>query len=741
MKRIISVRGRRWLHAVQALLLLAGLVIGLGDARTAQAGQIYPCGNERLGFGVVSGIQHYNVAPLRAGWYVNWGATAATAHPAGMDFAQIIRTNSTGYWTNGDTIADIVARNPGALWLIGNEPDSPVQDPTLPEAYATIYHNAYTEIKRLDPAAQVAIGGMVGATPVRMKWLDRAWAEYRRLYGADMPVDIWNVHAFVLREVRPGHGKECAPVGSTDTGTWGALIPPGVEDNCGQWIKTDELDRHDLFQQQIVRFRTWMRDHGQQNKELVVSEYGILFPEELGYPYSRVKDYMLWTFNYFSTARDTAIGYPGDDYHLVQRWAWYSLDDNNFGWGTTRSALMTSYDPSKPTVVPQLTQLGNDFVQYASAKAAACTTYVDLLPVRLTATPAGTIPYGATTTLGLTVEVQNRGTAPSPASQVRVYDGDPDAGGALIATAPLSSVPARYQGAVTVTANWTVAATGGHTLVAVVDPGNQIAESREGNNRLAVPLSFGTVNLVVTPASWRLDAGPLRPAEATQMTLLPGTVALNQVEPPSAGLSIAPIGYTLTWYDGDAPNAHQIAAETVAAPAVFGSTYTPPTQPWAPVLTDAHRLRFTATLANGAPETTLADNTAQVSVPASQPDLVLAQIRKENSGPGLAASGTFTVHLQVRIANLGTLAPPADLAVSFHAGTTTADPEIGRVALEAGGNWTTPLAWTNPSTGAHPFLAFVDPDNLIAESREDNNALSGTVFADPKNVYLPIMRR
>ena len=42
MKRIISVRGRRWLHAVQALLLLAGLAIGLGNARTAQAVQEAP---------------------------------------------------------------------------------------------------------------------------------------------------------------------------------------------------------------------------------------------------------------------------------------------------------------------------------------------------------------------------------------------------------------------------------------------------------------------------------------------------------------------------------------------------------------------------------------------------------------------------------------------------------------------------------------------------------------------------
>ncbi len=508
---------------MRVLGLVLTLALLCSAASSVFAGtQLYPCDNERLGFGVVSGIEHYDVVPLRAGWYVDWGAKLQALHPGAMDFAQVVRVTYQGYYVpGGQELGAIVDRNRGSLWLIGNEPDSPAQDNVSPEDYAHVYRQAYYDIKRLDPTAQVAIGGIVQATPLRMKWLDRVWNEYQRAYGEPMPVDIWNVHAFVLREARPGHGSECTP-NPNDTGTWGAGIPLGLTDNCGLWITTGQLDDHDLFAQQIVRFRQWMFDHGQQNKELVVSEYGILFNEELGYTSTRVRDYMRWTFDYFTTTRDLRLGYPADDYHLVQRWAWFSLDVNSFGWGTTRSALMTTYDPLQPSVVPQLTDLGRDFRDYAQAKQTTCPAYVDLQPIRFQVTHPGTITYGEPTQLGLVLEVRNQGNVQSLPSQVRFWDGDPGAGGSVIGTVPLPAVPARYQGTVTVSLNGSLPAWDKHTVIAEVDSASQISETREDNNRLATTVDFGTANLAVGAApQWRLDYGPLRPGEAAQITLLP----------------------------------------------------------------------------------------------------------------------------------------------------------------------------------------------------------------------------
>jgi hypothetical protein len=99
-----------------------------------------------------------------------------------------------------DEITRSAAANPGALWLIGNEPDIVWQDNATPEEYAHAYGILHAAIKKADPTARVAIGGVSQPTPLRLAYLDRVLAAYEAQFGADMPVDVWNIHAFVLRE-------------------------------------------------------------------------------------------------------------------------------------------------------------------------------------------------------------------------------------------------------------------------------------------------------------------------------------------------------------------------------------------------------------------------------------------------------------------------------------------------------------------------------------------------------------
>jgi len=719
---------RRWavIFRVWALVGVAALVFAF-PGLVAAGTPLYPSDNERLGFGVTKGIENYDVSSLHAGWYVNWGTAPAAAHPAGMEFAQIIRVSNTGYSPNGSTLMSIIDRSPGSLWLIGNEPDCPYQDNTLPDNYARVYHDAYIAIKGRDPTAQVAIGGIVQATPLRMQWVDAAWNAYQTRYGQAMPVDVWNIHAFVLREVRQGHGVECRPAGATEAGEWGSGIPPGLTANCGQWVAVDGLDRMDLFQQQIVRFRTWMRDHGQQNKQLIVSEYGILFNAELGYGYERVRDYMLGTFDYFLGARDTGLGYPADDYHLVQRWAWYSLDDDNFVWGTTYGALM---NPKTRALYP----LGYDFARYA---AGLMTAYADLQPVALhTSTPAA-IPYGDTGVVRIELEVRNQGNTASAASQVRFWDGVPDQGGVLLGTAALPVVPSRYSGTATARLDWSVAASGQHQITLQIDPTNQVRESREDNNLLTVTLDFGAVNLTAGAANWGLEHGPLRAGEATQIRLSPITIMVSQPSPPTAGLTITPPPYRATWYDGDpAAGGQVIASQVMPAPSQFGACQAVPAQTWSPVITGKRSLWLVVELDNGAPETTLNDNRATAPVPATT-DLWLIQARQEGVPlvePGVQAD----VQLSFQVANAGTLAPGQPVQVGLWAGVERVGPALAHVGLSASGAWTEPLTWPGLEVGGHPFLAVVDPDNVTSESNEGNNELLGTAVVARYRNYVPV---
>ena len=277
-------------------------------------------GRARFGVGVPSGlIARYPVERLGVGWYLNWNINASPPRSAGVEYAQMIRIKHGVLMPGVESIAHVARSVPGSLWLVGNEPDRAVwQDDSTPVQYATAYHQAYGAIKQADPTALVAIAGVVQPTPLRLRYLDAALVAYQELYGAPMPVDVWNVHNFVVREER---------------GSWGAEIPPGLPDTRGILRQVEDNDNLEIFKAQIWAFRRWMRDRGQRDKPLIVSEYGILMPPDYGFDPPRVIRFMRGTFDFFLSASDPELGYPPDGNRLVQRWCWYSLADTEFPAG------------------------------------------------------------------------------------------------------------------------------------------------------------------------------------------------------------------------------------------------------------------------------------------------------------------------------------------------------------------------------------------------------------------------
>jgi hypothetical protein len=157
-----------------------------------------------------------------------------------------------------------------------------------------------------------------------------------------MPIDIWNVHAFLLRE---------------EQGSWGVSIPPGSQEQAGVRYEIDDHDDMQAFEQQIRAFRRWMAEHGQQGRPLAISEYGILMPADYGFDEGRVEAFMYATFHCLATARDLEVGYPADDYRLVQWWAWYSLADTVYPAGNLA-------DHTSKALLP----LGLAFARYMAAR-------------------------------------------------------------------------------------------------------------------------------------------------------------------------------------------------------------------------------------------------------------------------------------------------------------------------------------------------------------------------------------
>ena len=274
------------------------------------------------------------------GWYLSWKVDPQPQRVPGVRFAQMVRVHEDGFDPPLKTVRRTAQANPGSLWLIGNEPDVKWQDNVTPERYAAVYGELHEAIKAADPTAQVAIGGVSQPTPLRMAYLDRVLAAYRAQFGAEMPVDVWNVHTFILRE---------------EQGSWGVDIPPGMDVAQGQLFEIADHNDMEVFRRQITDFRRWMAERGLRDKPLIVTEYGILMPASYGFPPEVVSDFLVNTFDFFLTARDPELGYPADDNRLVQAFNWYSIADTTY-------PTSNLFDPETRNVSP----VGETFKAYVS---------------------------------------------------------------------------------------------------------------------------------------------------------------------------------------------------------------------------------------------------------------------------------------------------------------------------------------------------------------------------------------
>lgn len=275
---------------------------------------------ERVCAGLAQGtFSDYPWGTSLPGWYLDWRVHAAPTTLPGTEHAQMVRLSGETFYPDLATMQAAAQARPGSLWLIGNEPDVTWQDNVPPAAYAATYHTLYAALKAADPTARVAIGAVSQVTPLRLRYLEEVLAAYQAQFGVTMPVDIWNIHVFVLRE---------------EPGSWGVGLPPGMEDATdGTLWNIEDHARVELVEAQVGTFRRWMAARGEGGKPLIISEYGILMPADYGFPPDVVAAFLRGTFDYFSQAREQNLGDPADDHRLVQRWCWYSAADTVYPTG------------------------------------------------------------------------------------------------------------------------------------------------------------------------------------------------------------------------------------------------------------------------------------------------------------------------------------------------------------------------------------------------------------------------
>lgn len=290
-----------------------------------------------------------------------------------------------------------VKNSPGRLWLVGNEIeiDNQRQDNIMPDIYARAYHEIYHYIKEIDPTAQIAIGSVTMGTPGRMQYLDIIWDTYKELYGTEPPVDVWNVHLYILAERTPRKEPQYGP-GKIALGTDPNLAIfssvndpkkcplPGLPDTWENDPRHDtycksERDSVRIFEDQLLRIRRWMKDHGQQDKPLIISEFGSLASYDPNHPPGmcssqqetdefgncmdpvRVTKYLESTTRLMHEWKDPELGYLKDENRLVQRWLWYSLNEYVNGIGGSSNLVVDNFRDFAPGSEYALTMMGQAF--------------------------------------------------------------------------------------------------------------------------------------------------------------------------------------------------------------------------------------------------------------------------------------------------------------------------------------------------------------------------------------------
>ncbi|MEJ2750083.1 MAG: hypothetical protein P8183_19580, partial [Anaerolineae bacterium] len=174
--------------------------------------------NCRYGLSSLSSLQNQWLDYFKAGWTLSFGSSpsgTSDLNAFNSTFTPVVhikqvKDSNNQYLNDYYTIPSIeeirqIARDyPGKLWFLGNEPDRVVvQDDIYPQMYAVGFHDVAAAIKEEDPTALIANAGLIQPTPGRLQYLDIMWDTYLALYNEPMPVDVWNMHGYILSVKAP----------------------------------------------------------------------------------------------------------------------------------------------------------------------------------------------------------------------------------------------------------------------------------------------------------------------------------------------------------------------------------------------------------------------------------------------------------------------------------------------------------------------------------------------------------
>jgi choice-of-anchor A domain-containing protein len=341
--------------------------------------------------------------------------------------------------------------------------------------------------------------------------------------------------------------------------------------------------------------------------------------------------------------------------------------------------------------------------------------------VGLTATPASAADGQRVT---LNTRITNTGNRNAPAGALRVYDGDPKAGGTPVGAD--ATIPPLVSGAsATVSVEWnTLGKSGSHTLFVVVDPDHaqQQLSIADDVATLAYTVggAFSGAQFVVTAT----DIG-VTPAHPTQ---LPATVTVNALLTNAGSADATNVKVTL--WRGTGSTRERMADTTIAT---FKGRSTQPVSLQGTV-TQAGNTTFTIEIdpdhaITGADETSAAASVVVSTAADIDLEVLPGDLSMDKASPRNGEDVVFSATIR----NKGTVATSDFMArYSLVSGTTTIPLTTFTLHLGAGQQLVQTVPWHANQTGALTLKVELDPAATLAESNRTNNTatLAFTVGSD-----------
>lgn len=266
----------------------------------------------------------YDPVDLGIGWYANWDyrnidkGVAADLAQKGFDRMALVRLEQASDLysaANCDALKSALLANPATFspgrvfWSIGNELGY-LKTGLAASEYADEFIRWRDCIKSVDSRYKVGSGATVGLW-VRLPLFGSASC----VASKNDPESAYTYLKTYINRIK-----------QIDSGKLPDFMAVHAYFGCTPPLAGDS-SAFSKFKNTIITHRQAMLDLGLRGKDMWIKEYD---PEGVSYYVGREEEFLRSSIDYLMTAKDQNIGPSGDDYHLVQRFAWfaYTRDPN-----------------------------------------------------------------------------------------------------------------------------------------------------------------------------------------------------------------------------------------------------------------------------------------------------------------------------------------------------------------------------------------------------------------------------